>query len=62
MHHGPKEVVTNNILFLPIRDSLASQLLDSHKDADPIPDLLDAHFLKDFLVAFEEIIAVEVIG
>lgn len=61
MHHDHMEY-THNILFLPIRDSLISQLFDGHKDADSIPDLLDAHFLEDLLVAFEEIIAVEVIG
>ena len=61
MHHGPKRLSPTIFCFFRFEIALFLNCLIA-TDADPIPDLLDAHFLKDLLVAFEEIIAVEVIG
>jgi hypothetical protein len=53
--------LTYHIPLLTVIQRLAPELLDSNENADSIADLFDPHFLQDFLVAFNEVIAIEII-
>lgn len=50
-----------HILLLTIRYRLVSELFDGNENPHTIADFLDPHLLKDFLITFNEVIAIEII-
>lgn len=52
---------THPITFFQISQCFGPQLFDRNKDTHSITNLLDAHILQDILVAFEEVISVEIV-
>jgi hypothetical protein len=45
-----------------VDDRLIPQLFDGDEDANTIANFLDSHLLENFLVTFDEVVPVEVVG
>jgi hypothetical protein len=54
-------VFAYHILLFTVGHRLISELLYSHKNPYSITDFLNAHFLENLLVAFDKVVAVEVV-
>ena len=50
-----------HILLFTIRHRLVPELFDGNENPHTIADFLDSHLLEDFLITFNEVVAVEII-
>lgn len=55
-------VMTHHIFLFAIRYRFISELFDGDEDSHPIADLLDSHLLENLLIAFEQVVPVDMVG
>ena len=56
-----RDWTTHPISLLLVRIGLRPELLNSQEQTDPIANFVDTHFLQDFLVHLQEVLAIDVV-